>query len=47
MGVINLDHYRVGGFSEEDLKLLTAFANAAAVALRNATALCGWPRKGE
>jgi GAF domain-containing protein len=45
MGVINLDHYRVGGFSEEDLELLAAFANAAAVALRNASALCGWPRK--
>ena len=47
MGVINLDHYQVGGFSEEDLELLTAFANAAAVALRNANALCGWPRKAE
>jgi GAF domain-containing protein len=47
MGVINLDHYRVGGFAEEDLELLTAFANAAAVALRNASALCGWPRKAE
>jgi putative methionine-R-sulfoxide reductase with GAF domain len=46
MGVINLDHYQVGGFAEEDLELLTAFGNAAAVALRNANALCGWPRKG-
>jgi len=45
MGVINLDHFQVGGFSEEDLELLIAFANAAAVALRNANALCGWPRK--
>ncbi len=45
MGVINLDHYQVGGFGEEDLELLTAFGNAAAVALRNANALCGWPRK--
>jgi FOG: GAF domain len=47
MGVINLDHYQVGGFSEEDLELLMAFANAAAVALRNANALCGWPRKAD
>jgi GAF domain-containing protein len=47
MGVINLDHYEVGAFGEEDLELLTAFANAAAVALRNANALCGWPRKKE
>ncbi|HQU13910.1 MAG TPA: GAF domain-containing protein, partial [Thermodesulfobacteriota bacterium] len=47
MGVINLDHYQVGGFTEEDLELLTAFGNAAAVALRNANALCGWPRKAE
>ena len=45
MGVINLDHFQVGGFSEEDLELLIAFANAAAVALRNANALCGWPQK--
>jgi putative methionine-R-sulfoxide reductase with GAF domain len=41
MGVINLDHYQVGGFTEEDLELLTAFGNAAAVALRNANALSG------
>jgi len=47
MGVINLDHHRVGGFAGEDLELLTAFGNAAAVALRNANALCGWPRKTE
>jgi GAF domain-containing protein len=47
MGVINLDHDHVGGFAEEDLELLTAFGNAAAVALRNANALCGWPRKAE
>ena len=45
MGVINLDHQQVGGFTGEDLELLTAFGNAAAVALRNANALCGWPRK--
>lgn len=47
MGVINLDHYMVGGFTGEDLELLTALGNAAAVALRNANALCGWPRKTE
>ena len=47
MGVINLDHYQAGGFTEEDLELLTAFGNAAAVALRNANALCGWPRKAD
>ena len=47
MGVINLDHQQVGGFTGEDLELLTAFGNAAAVALRNANALCGWPRKTE
>jgi GAF domain-containing protein len=46
MGVINLDHHHVGGFAEEDLELLMAFGNAAAVALRNANALCGWPRNG-
>ena len=47
MGVINLDHQQVGGFTGEDLELLTALGNAAAVALRNATALGGWPRKAE
>jgi sigma-B regulation protein RsbU (phosphoserine phosphatase) len=47
MGVLNLDHYQVGGFTGEDLELLAAFGNAAAVALRNATALGGWPRKAE
>ncbi len=45
--MINLDHYKVGGFTGEDLELLTALGNAAAVALRNANALCGWPRKTE
>ncbi len=35
-GVINLDHHRAGAFTEEDLELLIAFANAAAVALKNA-----------
>lgn len=47
MGVINLDHQQVGGFTGEDLELLIALGNAAAVALRNANALCGWPRKAE
>jgi Nif-specific regulatory protein len=47
MGVINLDHQQVGGFTGEDLELLTALGNAAALALRNANALCGWPRKAE
>ncbi|MBF8259044.1 MAG: putative signaling protein, partial [Actinobacteria bacterium] len=47
MGVINLDHHQVGGFTGEDLELLTAFGNAAAVALRNATAFSEWPRKIE
>lgn len=36
VGVINLDHYAVEAFNEEDLELLTAFGNVAAVALRNA-----------
>lgn len=36
VGVINLDHYSVGAFSQEDLELLGTFANAAAVALKNA-----------
>jgi len=47
MGVINLDHHQVGGFAGEDLELLTAFGNAAAVALRNANALRGWPQQTE
>jgi GAF domain-containing protein len=47
MGVINLDHYQVGGFTGEDLELLTAFGNAAAVALRNANALSGRPPKAD
>ena len=47
MGVINLDHHQVEGFTEEDLELLTAFGNVAAVALRNANALCGWPRTAD
>ncbi len=36
VGVINLDHDEAGAFTEEDLELLIAFANAAAVALKNA-----------
>jgi len=47
MGVINLDHHQVEGFTEEDLELLTAFGNVAAVALRNANALGGWPRTAD
>ena len=45
MGVINLDHYEVGGFSEEDLELLTAFGHVAAVALRHAHAIDDGPPK--
>ena len=41
VGVLNLDHYSPGAFSEEDLELLTAFANVAAVALKNAKVLDG------
>jgi GAF domain-containing protein len=36
IGVLNLDHYEAGAFAEEDLELLAAFGNAAAVALKNA-----------
>ncbi len=39
VGVINLDHHEAGAFTEEDLELLIAFANAAAVALKNAKIL--------
>lgn len=39
VGVLNLDHYSPGAFAPEDLELLTAFANVAAVALRNARIL--------
>ncbi len=39
VGVINVDHHEAGAFTEEDLELLTAFANAAAVALKNAKIL--------
>ncbi|HSL91307.1 MAG TPA: GAF domain-containing protein [Candidatus Limnocylindrales bacterium] len=35
VGVLNLDHYEPEAFAEEDLELLSAFGNAAAVALRN------------
>jgi GAF domain-containing protein len=41
VGVINLDHHAVEAFSDEDLELLIAFANVAAVALRNADVLGG------
>jgi GAF domain-containing protein len=47
VGVINLDHNEVGGFSEEDLELLTAFGHAAAVALRHAHALDDQTRRPE
>ncbi len=39
VGVLNLDHYRQAAFAEEDLELLEAFGNAAAVALKNANVL--------
>ncbi len=39
VGVINLDHKEAGAFNEEDLELLIAFANAAAVSLKNAKIL--------
>ena len=39
VGVINLDHHEAGAFGAEDLELLIAFANAAAVALKNAKVL--------
>ncbi len=39
IGVINLDHFDVEAFSEEDLELLDAFGHAAAVAIRNARLL--------
>jgi GAF domain-containing protein len=45
VGVINLDHHEVAGFSEEDLELLTAFGHVAAVALRHAHAIDDGPGK--
>jgi GAF domain-containing protein len=39
VGVLNLDHYETEAFAEEDLELLAAFGNAAAVALKNAHVL--------
>jgi sigma-B regulation protein RsbU (phosphoserine phosphatase) len=36
VGVLNLDHYEEAAFAQEDLELLDAFGNAAAVALKNA-----------
>jgi GAF domain-containing protein len=47
VGVINLDHHRAGGFNEEDLELLTAFGNVAAVALRHANFPGDWTRRSE
>jgi GAF domain-containing protein len=47
VGVINLDHYEVAGFTEEDLELLTAFGHAAAVSLRHARGMEDWTRKPE
>ncbi len=41
VGVLNLDHYSRYAFSEEDQECLTAFANVAAVALKNAMVLGG------
>ncbi len=41
VGVLNLDHYSKDAFLEEDLELLAAFANVAAVALKNAKVLDG------
>ncbi len=35
-GVLNLDHHELSAFTSEDLELLIAFGNVAAVALRNA-----------
>ena len=45
VGVINLDHYQVAGFTEEDLEMLTAFGHVAAVALRHAHVMEDWTRK--
>jgi GAF domain-containing protein len=47
VGVINLDHYQVAGFTEEDLEMLTAFGHVAAVALRHAHVMEDWTRKPE
>lgn len=41
VGVLNLDHYVRHAFVDEDKELLTAFANVAAVALKNAKVLGG------
>jgi GAF domain-containing protein len=46
VGVLNLDHYEEAAFAEEDLELLDAFANAAAVALKNAHILGEEGQKG-
>jgi len=47
VGVLNLDHYSPDAFAEEDLDLLTAFANVAAVALKNAKVLDGGGKGGK
>jgi len=46
VGVLNLDHYETEAFAEEDLELLAAFGNAAAVALKNAHVLGEEGEKG-
>jgi GAF domain-containing protein len=46
VGVLNLDHYEEAAFAEEDLELLDAFGNAAAVALKNAHILGEEGQKG-
>jgi GAF domain-containing protein len=47
VGVLNVDHYRRYAFAEEDQELLTAFANVAAVALKNAKVLDGGGDEGQ
>jgi GAF domain-containing protein len=47
VGVLNLDHFSPDAFAEEDLELLTAFANVAAVALKNAKVLDGGGKGGK
>lgn len=46
VGVINLDHTEPGAFTSEDVELMGAFANAAAVALRHAR-IFGESRTGD
>lgn len=47
VGVLNVDHYSRYAFAEEDQELLTAFANVAAVALKNAKVLDGGGEEGQ